>query len=99
MCPDAYSYAFDDQTSTFIIPSGGGWEIVFCPAGRSTTILATFTDELHKIAESGQVTQDILLKAMNMSYIESKHSTAAGIWVSMARLALTVVLAVSNILA
>ncbi|KAK7525896.1 uncharacterized protein IWZ02DRAFT_474219 [Phyllosticta citriasiana] len=31
VCPDAYSYAFDDQTSTFIIPSGAGFEVVFCP--------------------------------------------------------------------
>ncbi|KAK5656351.1 hypothetical protein OQA88_4731 [Cercophora sp. LCS_1] len=46
VCPDAYSYAYDDQTSTFIIPSGGGWEIVFCPKGRSTNILEIFGDEL-----------------------------------------------------
>ncbi|KAE9979432.1 hypothetical protein EG328_000844 [Venturia inaequalis] len=39
VCPDAYSYAFDDQTSTFIIPSGPGFQILFCPGGRSTTIL------------------------------------------------------------
>ena len=24
LCPDAYSYAFDDRASTFVIPSGGG---------------------------------------------------------------------------
>jgi hypothetical protein len=47
VCPDAYSYAFDDQTSTFIIPSGPGFQIIFCPGGRSTTILT---------AESGNVT-------------------------------------------
>lgn len=41
VCPDAYSYAYDDQTSTFIIPEGGGFEIIFCPGGRSTNILAT----------------------------------------------------------
>ncbi|KAF2143421.1 uncharacterized protein K452DRAFT_247970 [Aplosporella prunicola CBS 121167] len=39
ICPDAYSYAFDDQTSTFIIPAGAGFEVVFCPSGRSTNIL------------------------------------------------------------
>ncbi|KAL7621173.1 hypothetical protein AAE478_008490 [Parahypoxylon ruwenzoriense] len=77
VCPDAYSYAFDDQTSTFIIPNGGGWEVVFCPAGRSTNILATFTDELHKIAQTGQVGPDVLHKAMNLSYIESMRSAAA----------------------
>lgn len=39
MCPDAYSYAYDDQTSTFITSQGPGFEIIFCPGGRSTTIL------------------------------------------------------------
>lgn len=77
VCPDAYSYAFDDQTSTFIIPSGGGWEVVFCPAGRSTNILATFTDQLHQIAASGNVSQDVFQKAMDLSYIESKVTSAA----------------------
>ncbi|TID17778.1 Osmotin thaumatin-like protein [Venturia nashicola] len=48
VCPDAYSYAFDDQTSTFIIPSGPGFQIIFCPGGRSTTILT---------AEAGTVDQ------------------------------------------
>ncbi|QDS77702.1 hypothetical protein FKW77_003879 [Venturia effusa] len=49
VCPDAYSYAFDDQTSTFIIPSGPGFQILFCPGGRSTTILT---------AEAGTVDQE-----------------------------------------
>ena len=40
VCPDAYSYAYDDQTSTFITQKGPGFEIVFCPGGRSTRILA-----------------------------------------------------------
>ncbi|KAI9783115.1 MAG: hypothetical protein M1839_004284 [Geoglossum umbratile] len=51
VCPDAYSYAFDDQTSTFIIPSGGGFEIAFCPSGRSTNILATASVALHQLAQ------------------------------------------------
>lgn len=41
ICPDAYSYAFDDDKSTFAVPMGSGFEIVFCPGGRSTTILKT----------------------------------------------------------
>lgn len=41
VCPDAYSYAYDDQDSTFIIPKGPGFQVVFCPGGRSTQILAT----------------------------------------------------------
>ncbi|KAK4162518.1 Hsp70-like protein [Cladorrhinum sp. PSN259] len=53
VCPDAYSYAFDDQTSTFIIPTGGGWEVMFCPKGRSTNILEVFGKELRQIASGG----------------------------------------------
>lgn len=79
MCPDAYSYAFDDQTSTFIIPSGGGWEVVFCPEGRSTNILETFGQELHQIAESGHVSDEVRLKTMDIGYIESVRSGAAGL--------------------
>lgn len=41
VCPDAYSYAYDDQTSTFIISQGPGFEVIFCPGGRSTTITAS----------------------------------------------------------
>lgn len=41
ICPDAYSYAQDDQSSTFIEPKGGEFEVIFCPGGRSTNILAT----------------------------------------------------------
>lgn len=77
MCPDAYSYAFDDATSTFIIPSGGGWEVVFCPEGRSTNILATFGSELDAIASSGTVSEEVKQTAMNMTYIESQDSSAA----------------------
>ncbi|KAF2222679.1 thaumatin family-domain-containing protein [Elsinoe ampelina] len=39
VCPDAYSFAYDDQTSTFITQRGPGFEIIFCPGGRSTQIL------------------------------------------------------------
>ncbi|KAF2719676.1 Osmotin, thaumatin-like protein [Polychaeton citri CBS 116435] len=39
VCPDAYSYAYDDSDSTFVIPTGAGFEVVFCPGGRSTAIL------------------------------------------------------------
>lgn len=40
VCPDAYSYAYDDQSSTFSVPTGGGFQVVFCPGGRSTNILS-----------------------------------------------------------
>lgn len=51
VCPDAYSFAFDDQQSTFIVPSGGGWELAFCPGVASTKIISTFPQEL---ADLGQ---------------------------------------------
>lgn len=51
VCPDAYSYAFDDQSSTFIVPSGGGFEIVFCPRSRSTNILATDGADLVRLTQ------------------------------------------------
>ncbi|CAA0830340.1 Pathogenesis-related thaumatin superfamily protein [Striga hermonthica] len=31
MCPQAYSYAYDDKTSTFTCPTGGDYLITFCP--------------------------------------------------------------------
>ncbi|ORY67334.1 thaumatin family protein [Pseudomassariella vexata] len=79
ICPDAYSFAYDDQTSTFIIPSGGGWEVVFCPEGRSTDILSTFGAQLQQIASSGQVTDQVKDTAMNLTYIESRPSGAANL--------------------
>ncbi|PUZ69365.1 hypothetical protein GQ55_2G102400 [Panicum hallii var. hallii] len=30
-CPQAYSYAYDDRTSTFTCATGAGYNIVFCP--------------------------------------------------------------------
>ncbi|KAF2437884.1 glycoside hydrolase family 2 protein [Karstenula rhodostoma CBS 690.94] len=58
VCPDAYSYAFDDQTSTFIIPSGAGFEVIFCPGARSTNILATESDKMLQLAQQGHVSKD-----------------------------------------
>ena len=41
VCPDAYSYAYDDQDSTFVVPKGAAFKVIFCPGGRSTNIIAT----------------------------------------------------------
>ncbi|KAK6147095.1 hypothetical protein DH2020_018007 [Rehmannia glutinosa] len=30
-CPQAYSYAYDDKSSTFTCPTGGNYVITFCP--------------------------------------------------------------------
>ncbi|KAK0655525.1 thaumatin family-domain-containing protein [Cercophora newfieldiana] len=77
VCPDAYSYAFDDQTSTFIIPAGGGWEIVFCPQGRSTNIIQIFGDQLRALASGGRVTQEMFSAVTNKTYIESGRAGGA----------------------
>ncbi|KAK3363279.1 thaumatin family-domain-containing protein [Lasiosphaeria hispida] len=71
VCPDAYSYAFDDQTSTFIIPTGGGWEVVFCPRGRSTNILEMFGDQLRSLASGGLITKEMFDVITNGTYLES----------------------------
>ena len=74
VCPDAYSYAFDDQTSTFIIPSGGGFEVVFCPTGRSSNILATMGPELRELAATGAVSAQMLADTKNITLIRSRSA-------------------------
>lgn len=93
VCPDAYSYAFDDQTSTFIIPQGGGFEIVFCPAGRSSNILAVFGDQLRELAQTGHVTRDIVTLTQNVSYIQEKSDATQLTEGSASLLALVILLA------
>lgn len=92
VCPDVYSYAFDDQTSTFVIPSGGGFEVIFCPTGRSTTILKTFGSQLTQLAQTGQVTSQILQDAMNITYIKIKNNASSATGGSNALLAVVVLL-------
>ncbi len=70
VCPDAYSFAFDDTTSTFIVPSGGGWEVTFCPLGRSTNILKTFGKELSELASTGKVSASMLADSQNVTLVE-----------------------------
>lgn len=72
ICPDAYSYAYDDQTSTFVLPEGGGFEVVFCPSGRSSRILSTFGDQMRDLARTGVVTPQIEALAQNKTYIALK---------------------------
>ncbi|KAI9734422.1 MAG: hypothetical protein M1818_006810 [Claussenomyces sp. TS43310] len=76
VCPDAYSYAFDDMTSTFIIPTGGGWKVTFCPVGRSTNILATFRTQLEEIASTGKVSANILADTKNITLIQKGEGIA-----------------------
>jgi len=76
VCPDAYAFAFDDGKSTFVVPAGGGWEVVFCPAGRSTDVLATFGPFLAALAAAAPewkgVPDEVRAVARNVSYIEMK---------------------------
>lgn len=53
VCPDAYSYAFDDTTSTFIVSTGSGFQVIFCPGGRSTTILTSTSSHSGASKNSG----------------------------------------------
>ncbi|ETS77809.1 hypothetical protein PFICI_09871 [Pestalotiopsis fici W106-1] len=98
VCPDAYSFAYDDQTSTFIIPSGGGWEVVFCPEGRSTNILETYGDQISALAAGGVVTEEMTQIAMNISYIESISGTPAVLASPVLLVALASALAILAIL-
>lgn len=63
-CPDAYSYAFDDQTSTFIIPSQrGGFETIFCPRGRSSQILHVLGPQARELSHATW-TRDLSIHAL-----------------------------------
>ena len=73
VCPDAYSYAYDDQTSTFTMPHGLGFEIVFCPKGRSSNILKTLGDQMRQITQSGRVTRDVDQLARNATFIAERN--------------------------
>lgn len=77
MCPDAYSFAFDDQQSTFIIPKGGGWEIVMCPEGRSTNILRQLGKELYELASSGRLSSLAVRRLENVSYVRADTGAVA----------------------
>ena len=72
ICPDAYSYAYDDQTSTFVMPEGAGYEVVFCPSGRSSNILKTLGDQMRELARTGIVTPEMEQLARNKTYLAMK---------------------------
>lgn len=48
--------AFDDQSSTFAVPSRTGFEVIFCPGGRSTNILAALSSQTQspQLQDQGQ---------------------------------------------
>ncbi|KAL2198453.1 thaumatin, partial [Corynascus similis CBS 632.67] len=63
VCPDAYSFPFDDAAGTF-----AGWEVRFCPQGRSTDILATFGDEVRTIGAGRGLTAEGWRKVRDKGY-------------------------------
>jgi hypothetical protein len=77
MCPDAYSYAFDDQSSTFTVPAGCGYRVTFCPMGRSSNIIRTFGTQMQALASSGFASKDVLNDASNKTFIETHGLSAA----------------------
>lgn len=80
VCPDAYTFAYDDGKSTFVVPAGGGWEVVFCPEGRSTDVLGTFGPLMRALSSTAGkgVPDDVKAAARNVSYIEMGSGVAAG---------------------
>lgn len=96
VCPDAYSFPYDDSDSTFVIPAGGGWRVTFCPRGRSTNILATFGGLISEWAATGVLSEDILQAASNVTYIETHGSSAAAVSGGVGRV-LAVALVVSGL--
>lgn len=93
MCPDAYSFAFDDQQSTFIIPMGGGWEVVMCPIGRSTNILRQLGKEMDELATSGTLSESTVKRLMNVTYIRADRGAASEARAGLTTLASTVLAA------
>ncbi|KAH8169915.1 thaumatin family protein [Sarocladium implicatum] len=79
ICPDAYSFAFDDQKSTFIIPKGGGWEVVMCPKGRSTNILRQLSQEMDELNNAGNLSEKTLRRLRDVQYITSDRGAASGV--------------------
>ncbi|KAI9802078.1 MAG: hypothetical protein M1833_001999 [Piccolia ochrophora] len=86
--------AFDDQTSTFIIPEGGGFEVVFCPGGRSTNILATMSAQLFALASGGDVRAGAVHNSSsqkpNKARISLPRRHVAGLWAYAAAVAFAV---------
>lgn len=70
------SIAYDDQSSTFIVPEGGGFGVAFCPEGRSSNILATLGDQLRAVASRGYLDQAQLALTQNITYLESSDSVS-----------------------
>ncbi|KAG8528858.1 uncharacterized protein KY384_006547 [Bacidia gigantensis] len=90
VCPDAYSFAFDDQTSTFIIPSGGGFQVTFCPQGRSSNIISVYKKQLLQLTETGHVSSSSLSDLEGVSVVRTNGAAKRGFLDEMTFLICTV---------
>ncbi|KAI9849139.1 MAG: hypothetical protein M1837_005369 [Sclerophora amabilis] len=77
-CPDAYSYAYDDMTSTFIVPSGSGFEVVFCPGGRSTSIFRSMSTMVQQLSTTGRVDPQIMQEVMREQVVKKSDAALLG---------------------
>ncbi|KAH6333736.1 hypothetical protein HBI37_166060 [Parastagonospora nodorum] len=80
VCPDAYSFAFDDQTSTFIIPSGAGFEVVFCPGARSTNIIDTSLAEMQALSQKGMANKQAFITIESRKKMFERPAQSASWW-------------------
>lgn len=71
------SSAFDDQTSTFIIPSGGGFRVMFCPPGRSSNILSTMSAQLYELAATGSIRPQMLADTEKVTSVRMNSSASS----------------------
>jgi hypothetical protein len=78
--------AFDDQTSTFIIPSGAGFEVVFCPGARSTNIIDTSLEQMQALSQRGRANKQQALISRNAREEMFKRGAAASVTPSSATL-------------
>jgi hypothetical protein len=77
--PTLTTLAFDDQTSTFIIPSGAGFEVVFCPGARSSNILDTSLEKMQQLSQKGRADKQAALISRKSRREMFERSDAASI--------------------
>jgi Thaumatin family len=69
VCPDAYSYAFDDKSSTFAVPMGTGFEVIFCPVGRSTMIQKALGNAAHPLGSGTKTSMVYVTVAISVLFL------------------------------
>ncbi|KAH6628264.1 thaumatin family-domain-containing protein [Chaetomium tenue] len=79
VCPDAYSFAYDDRASTFVVPAGGGWEVRFCPRGRSTDILGAFGEQVRSVGAGAGLDAEGWGRVRDWGYVEKRWRGGGGL--------------------